>query len=53
MGDQVNGDLARQGEVAGGDGITNPAVILLEGHVQYPVQIIFNRPVTTDGLCQN
>jgi hypothetical protein len=36
--DEVEGDLAQQGEVAGGGAVAHAAVILAEGDVENPVQ---------------
>ncbi len=50
LGEQVDGDFAQRGKVAGGDSIANPAVILSKGDIQHPMQIVFDGPVTADGL---
>jgi hypothetical protein len=39
-GDEVEGDLAQQGEVAGGGAVAHPAVILAEGDVENPVRFL-------------
>lgn len=43
----------QQSEVAHGGGIANLAVILSERHVQYPVQTVFDGPMTMDSLRQD
>src|SRR3954447_23479982 len=48
LGDQVEGDLAQQGEVAGGGAVPHPAVVLAEGDVQDPVQPVLHAPVPPD-----
>jgi hypothetical protein len=42
--DEVEGDLAQEGEVAGGGALAHPAVILTEGDVEHPVQGVVSRP---------
>jgi hypothetical protein len=37
-GDEVAGDFAQEGEVAGGGAVAHPAVVLAEGDVEHPVQ---------------
>src|SRR3954468_15933796 len=52
-GDEVEGDLAQEGEVAGGGAVAHPAVVLTEGDVENPVQGVFDAPVPADGLDQD
>src|SRR5688500_10219276 len=47
-GDQVEGDLAQEGEVAGGGAVAHPAVILAEGDVENPMQGVLDAPVPAD-----
>src|SRR3954451_6979536 len=47
-GDQVEGDLAKEGEVARSRPVAHPAVILAEGDVQHPMQRVLNTPVPAD-----
>src|SRR5919202_2107446 len=51
-GDEVEGDLAQEGEVAGGGAVAHPAVILTEGDVEHPMQGVLDAPVPADGLEQ-
>jgi hypothetical protein len=41
--DEVEGDLAQQGEVAGGGAVAHPAVILTEGDVEHPMQGVLDQ----------
>src|SRR5215208_5157789 len=52
-GDEIEGDLAQEGEVAGGGAIAHPAVILTEGDVENPMQRVLDTPVPADGLDQD
>src|SRR3954453_18412781 len=52
-GDQVEGDLAKEGEVAHSRPVAHPAVILAEGDVQHPMQRVLNTPVPADCLDQD
>src|SRR5690242_21630340 len=47
-GDEVESDLAQEGEVAGGGAVAHPAVILAEGDVEHPVQGVLDAPVPAD-----
>src|SRR5215213_1185520 len=47
-GDQVEGDSAQEGEVAGGGAVAHPAVILTEGDVENPMQGVLDAPVPAD-----
>src|SRR4051812_34130248 len=51
--DEVEGDFAQEGEVAGGGAVAHPAVILTEGDVEHPVQGILDAPVPADGWGQD
>src|SRR4051812_39073794 len=51
--DEVEGDFAQEGEVAGGGAVAHPAVILTEGDVENPMQGVLNAPVAADGLDQD
>src|SRR5919202_4283730 len=51
--DEVEGDLAQEGEVAGGGAVAHPAVILTEGDVEHPVQGVLDAPVPADRLDQD
>src|SRR3712207_2025102 len=46
--DEVEGDLAQKGEVAGGGAVAHPAVILTEADVEHPVQGVLDAPVPAD-----
>src|SRR4051794_41163638 len=46
--DQVESDLAKEGEVARSRPVAHPAVILAEGDVQHPMQRVLNTPVPAD-----
>src|ERR671939_1869498 len=48
LGDEVGGDLAQQGEVAGGGAVAHPAVVLAEGDVEDPVQSVLHAPMPPD-----
>src|ERR671939_667624 len=48
LGDEVEGDLAQQGEVAGGGAVAHPAVVLAEGDVEHPVQPVLHTPMPPD-----
>src|SRR3954453_2388032 len=48
LGDEVEGDLAQQGEVARGGAVPHPAVVPAEGDVQDPVQRVLHAPVPPD-----
>src|SRR6476660_2968325 len=52
-GDEVEGDFAEQGEVAGSSAIAHPAVILTEADVENPMQAVLDAPVPADGLGQH
>src|ERR671921_2426578 len=52
-GDEVEGDLAQEGEVAGGGAVAYPAVVLAEGDVEHPVQRVLDAPVPADGPDQD
>src|SRR5829696_8274961 len=45
---QVEGDLAKESEVARSRPVANAAVILTEGDVQHPMQRVLNTPVPAD-----
>src|SRR4051812_14219163 len=47
-GAQVEGDLAKQSEVARSRPVAHPAVILPEGNVQHPMQRVLNAPMSAD-----
>src|SRR4051812_30087840 len=47
-GDEIESDLAQEGEVAGGGAVAHPAVILMEGDVENPVQGVLDAPVPAD-----
>src|SRR3954470_2372335 len=47
-GDQVESDLAKEGEVAHSRPVAHAAVILTEGDVQHPMQRVLNTPVPAD-----
>src|SRR5215210_7960975 len=47
-GDQIEGDLAKEGEVARSRPVAHAAVILTEGDVQHPMQRVLNPPVPAD-----
>src|SRR3954470_5120001 len=47
-GDQIEGELAKEGEVARSRPVAHPAVILAEGDVQHPMQRVLNTPVPAD-----
>ena len=51
--DQVESDLAQDGEIAGGNAITHPAFIVSERHVEHPMQVIRDRPMLADRPGQN
>src|SRR3954462_9490125 len=44
-GDEIESDLAQESEVAGGGAVAHPAVILMEGDVENPVQGVLDAPV--------
>src|SRR5215213_10932297 len=52
-GDEVEGDLAQEGEVAGGGAVAHAAVILTESDVEHPMQGVFDAPVPADGWDQD
>src|SRR5919202_4556656 len=52
-GDEVEGDFAQEGEVAGGGAVAHPAVILTEGDVEHPMQGVLDAPVPADGSDQD
>ncbi len=47
-GDQVEGDLAKESEVARSRPVAHAAVILPEADVQHPMQRVLNTPVSAD-----
>jgi hypothetical protein len=47
-GDEVEGDFAQEGEVAGGGAVAHAAVILADGDVEHPVQSVLDAPVPAD-----
>jgi hypothetical protein len=51
--DEVDGDLAQDGQVACGNPVTNAAVILAERDIQNPVEPIFYGPMLADRLDQH
>src|SRR5689334_6181514 len=51
-GDEVEGDFAQEGEVAGGGTIAHATVVLAEGDVEHPMQGVFDAPVPADGWGQ-
>jgi len=50
---EVDGNLSQQGDIADGDAVTNPAVILSEANVEHPVEAVFDGPVLANGLVQH
>src|SRR3712207_551740 len=52
-GDEIEGDLAQEGKVAGGGAIAHTTVVLAEGDVEDPVQRVLDAPVAADGLDQD
>src|ERR687894_3044092 len=52
-GDEVEGDSAQKGEVAGGGAVAHPAVILAEGDVENAMQGVLDAPVPADGPDQD
>src|SRR5215211_1573568 len=52
-GDQVESDLAQEGEVARSRPVAHAAVILAEGDVQHPMQCVLNTPMPADRLDQD
>ena len=44
---EVDGDLAQDGQIASCRSIPDPAVILAERDIKDPMEPIFNRPMTT------
>src|SRR3712207_867520 len=52
-GDEVEGDLAQEGEVAGGGAVAHATVVLAEGDVENPMQGVLDAPVPADGLDQD
>src|SRR3954451_23901588 len=52
-GDEVEGDFAQEGEVAGGGAVAHATVVLAEGDVEHPMQGVFDAPVPADGLDQD
>src|SRR4051812_43838148 len=48
-GDQVESDLAKEGEVARSRPVAHAAVILADGDVQHPMQRGLNAPMSADG----
>src|SRR4051812_11909664 len=52
-GDEVEGDLAQEGEVAGGGAIAHATVVLTEGDIEDPVQRVLDAPVPADGFDQD
>src|SRR3954469_11559403 len=52
-GDEVEGDLAQEGEVAGGGAVAHAAVILTESDVEHPMQRVLDAPVPADGWDQD
>src|SRR3712207_1597897 len=52
-GDEVEGDLAQEGEVAGGGAVAHATVVLAEGDVEDPMQGVLDAPVPADGLDQD
>src|SRR3954466_1898047 len=52
-GDEVEGDFAQEGEVAGGGTVAHATVVLAEGDVEHPMQGVFDAPVPADGLDQD
>src|SRR3954463_3326057 len=47
-GDQVEGDLAKESEVARSRLVAHAAVIFAEGDVQHPMQRVLNAPMSAD-----
>src|SRR3954447_14393222 len=52
-GDEIDGNLAEQGKVAGGGAMAHPAVILAEGDIENPMQAVLDAPVPADGPGQD
>src|SRR3954451_11306608 len=52
-GDEVEGDFAQEGEVAGGGTIAHATVVLADGDVEHPMQGVFDAPVPADGWDQD
>ena len=44
--ERVEGDMAQDGEILTSLVLAHPAVVFVESHIQDPVQIIFDRPVS-------
>src|SRR5215212_6180412 len=51
--DEVEGDLAQEGEVAGSGAVAHATVVLAEGDVEDPVQRVLDAPVPADGFDQD
>src|SRR3954465_13575896 len=52
-GDEVEGDFAQEGEVAGGDLLAHATGVLAEGNVEHPRQGVFDAPLTADRADQD
>ena len=52
-GDKVEGELAQEGEVAGGGAIAHAAIVIAEGDVEHSVQRGLDAPVPADGPDQD
>src|SRR5512144_240879 len=52
-GDEIEGDLAQEGQVAGSGAVAHATVILAEDDVEDPVQRVLDAPVPADGLDQD
>ena len=48
--EQVEGNMAQNSKVFGSLVFADPTVIFMQGDIQNPVQIIFNRPVFANSF---
>src|SRR3990172_9473174 len=48
--EQIEGNAAKPGKVLGAVALADAALILVEGHVERPVQVVLHAPVVADGL---
>lgn len=47
--EQVEGNVAQSGQIGGGVPGASPAAVFLEGHIEAPVELIFDAPVSAHG----
>lgn len=51
--DETDGESSEPGEILGEGAVADAAVVFSVGHVEGPVERVFNPPVAADGLSES